>query len=218
MRFKFTKYILLFVFLLFVCSAASFAEDLQYWSTWSFAHDISDKQQVSALIEIYFKNNMKNDYVYDEYLSYSQKLDMGFAWQGQLYFEGAKASDDKWIMTRSLVAGLSYSKEISNICTVKLEDRFFYKINSPAGWDYHRPRIYLTKDLGKIKFILSDEIRIDLSGARADAFYRNRIYLTALLKASPSLQLGLGLLRQSDKVGADWQSFNGIQSFVNVNL
>ena len=194
------------------------ANDWQYWSTWSATHSVSKKEQVSVLTEIYFHGIISEDYVYDEYVTYGRKLGHGFSLLGQLYFESVKSVDGKWNGTRSAVAGLSYAFEIPKAFAVKIEDRFFYRLNSPAQWDYHRPRLYLTKGIGPIILTLSDEMRIDLSGGRADKFFRNRIYANLSTKISPAVMLGLGYLRQSDKIGGSWASFDGIQSLVTVNF
>lgn len=199
--------------------SASGREDWQYWSTWSAAHKLSEKSEVSALAEVYFRDDMSDDYLYDEYLTYSRQVGYGFGLVGQLYFESAETDDNEWVGTRSVVAGPTYSVDIPVIGKLKLEDRFFYRINSPAKWDYHRPRVYLSHDLGPITLMLSDEMRVDLSGDRAYNFYRNRIYATILWKATEYLTLGLGYLRQSDRAdNGDWQSVNGLQSVVTVTF
>jgi hypothetical protein len=208
------KMSIVFILLLY-CTASVFAEDWQYWSTWSAIHDISSKAQVSALTEAYFRG-ISDDYVYDEYITYSHKLEHGFGLFGQLYFESVKSSSNAWLGTRSAVAGLFYEKELYHIGRIKLEDRIFYRLNSPAEFDYHRPRLYFFRDIGQIKLTLSDEMRIDLTGERTDKFYRNRIYAMVSKKVSPSLLLGIGYLRQSDKNGGSWESFNGVQSLVSV--
>ena len=199
-------------------AASVSANDWQYWSTWSATHNISEKEQVSALTEIYFHGILSGDYIYDEYVTYARKLGHGFGLSGQLYFESVKSPDNKWNGTRSAVAGLSYAFEIPKAFAVKIEDRFFYRLNSPAEWDYHRPRLYLTRGIGPVTLLLSDEMRIDLTGGRADKFFRNRIFANLSAKLSPSLQLGIGYLRQSDKIGGVWESFNGVQSLVTVNF
>ena len=210
---------LMLALLALVASAAPlFAADWQYWSTWSATHDVSDKAQVSALTEAYFRGSLADDYVYDEYVSYFRKLGHGFGLLGQLYFESVKTSGDTWAGTRSAVAGLSYEKNVFNVCKMKIEDRLFYRLNSPAQWDYHRPRLYLTRDIGKVKLSLSDEMRIDMTGERAENFYRNRIYAMVSTKVTSSLLVGLGYLCQSDKIAGDWISFNGVQSLVSVQF
>jgi hypothetical protein len=212
-----TKLSMFIMFLLGGAASVS-ANDWQYWSTWSATHNISKKEQVSALTEIYFHGILSGDNVYDEYVTYARKLGHGFGLSGQLYFESVKSPDNKWNATRSAVAGLSYAFEITKAFAVKIEDRFFYRLNSPAEWDYHRPRLYLTRGIGPVTLTLSDEMRIDLTGVRADKFFRNRIYANLSTKISPAVMLGLGYLRQSDKIGGSWASFVGVQSLVTVNF
>ena len=194
------------------------ANDWQYWSTWSATHPVSKKEQVSVLTEIYFHGIISEDYVYDEYVTYGRKLGHGFSLLGQLYFESVKSADGKWNGTRSLVAGLSYAFEIPKAFAVKIEDRFFYRLNSPAQWDYHRPRLYLTHRFGLVTLTISDEMRIDLTGCRDNKIFRNRIYANLSTKISPAVMVGLGYLRQSDKIGGSWASFDGVQSLVTVNF
>jgi hypothetical protein len=191
-----------------------YARDFQYWNTWAASHDLSDKAQVSMLTEVYLRDNATKSYVFDEYVTYFHKLPYGFGLAGQLYFESVKATDNTWIATRSAVAGASYSLKVPYVCSVKIEDRFFYRLNSPAQFDYHRPRIYLNRGIGPVKLTLSDEMRLDLSGARADVFYRNRVYAMASGNILKNLTLGLGYLRQSDMIGENWESFNGMQTLV----
>jgi hypothetical protein len=194
-------------------------EDWQYWSTWSATHKLSDKSSVSALAEVYFRDDMSDDYVYDEYLTYARRLGSGFGFVCQAYFESVEKTRGEWTGTRSAVAGPTYTVDITGIGKLKLEDRFFYRVNSAAGWDYHRPRIYLSRDIGPVTLMLSDEMRVDLSNERAFDFFRNRIYATVLWKKTDNLTLGLGYLRQSDRANdGDWSSFNGLQSVVNVSF
>ncbi len=194
-------------------------EDWQYWSTWSAMHPLSERSAVSAMAEVYFRDNLSEDYVYDEYLTYSFQAWRGFGLVAQLYFESVKDTEGAWTATRSAVAGPTYAVELPYVGRLKLEDRFFYRLNSPAEWDYHRPRIYLSRDFGPLTLMLSDELRLDLSCQRAYDFYRNRIYATVLWKAMDHLSLGLGYLRQSDRAdNGDWSSFNGVQTVVNVTF
>lgn len=169
------------------------------------------------MAEVYFRNDMSEDYVYDEYVTYSFQAWRGFGLVGQAYFESVRNAGGDWTGTRSAVAGPTYAVAIPHVGNLKLEDRFFYRLNSPSEWDYHRPRIYLSRDFGPLTLMLSDELRMDLSCQRAYDFYRNRIYATVLWKATGYLTLGLGYLRQSDRADdGDWSSFNGVQSVVNV--
>ena len=198
-------------------SNASAREDWQYWSTWTAAHKLSEKASVSAMAEIYFRDDMKDDYVYDEYITYTRKIGYGFGLIAQGYFESVQSAAGEWNGTRSAVAGATYSFNVPCIADIKLEDRFFYKVNSPAQWDYHRPRLYISRAFGPVTLMLSDEMRVDLSGSRDHNFYRNRIYATVILQATDCLALGLGYLRQSDRdANGDWSSVNGLQTVVSV--
>lgn len=204
---------------LLVAATAFAGEDWQYWSTWSATHGLSEKSAVSALAEVYLRDDMSDDYVYDEYVTYSRQIGRGFGMICQAYFESVQSAKGDWVGTRSLVAGPTYTVDIPVMGKLKLEDRFFYRINSPAEWDYHRPRAYLSHAVGPVTLMLSDELRVDLSGDRPHDFYRNRIYATVLWKTTETLTLGVGYLRQSDRAAdGDWSSFNGVQTVVGVTF
>jgi len=205
--------------LIVVAGIASGSDDWQYWSTWSATHKLSEESSVSALAEVYFRDDMSDDYVYDEYITYSRQIGHGFGFVCQAYFESVEKSEGEWVGTRSAVAGPTYSVDIPVVGKLKLEDRFFYRINSPAEWDYHRPRVYLSHDAGPFTVMLSDEMRVDLSCDRAHDFFRNRVYATVLWKATDTLTLGLGYLLQSDRADdGDWSSFNGVQTVVGATF
>lgn len=204
--------------LFLACSTVALASDWQYWSTWSAAHDVSDKAQVSIMAEGYYRNNMSDDYVYDEYITYSRKVSHGWGWLGQGYFESVRLSDGSWNGTRAAVAGPFYEARIPHVGRLNIQDRLFYRINSPGGWDYQRPRISLMREVGPVTLSLADEMRMDLSGDRADTFYRNRVFAMVSGKVTKSLLLGIGYVCQSDKVGEDWKSFNALQTLVTANF
>jgi hypothetical protein len=204
------------VLLIGLC-AITVASEWQYWSVWNAKHNISDKVQVSALTEIYFKNNFE-DYTYNEYISYVRKLGYGLSVLGQLYFESTKNSANVWLATRSFVPGVSYETELFKICRVQIMDRVFYKLNSPSQWDYHRPRIYFIREIGKVKLTLSDEMRIDLTGNREESFYKNRIFISAGTKVSRDLSIDISYILQSDKIKKSWESVNIVQSQVTVSF
>ncbi len=204
---------------LFLPTAASSAgEDWQYWSTWSAAHKLSEKSTVSALTEAYFRDDMSDDYVYDGYLTYSRGIGHGFGVLTEAYFEWAESGAREWTGTRSVVAGLTYSTDIPGVCQLKLQDRFFYRLNLDPQWDYHRPRITLTRDLGPVGLSISDEMRVDLSGDREHDFFRNRLFITVTRKLTDMLTLGVGYVRQSDKTDGDWASFNVLQTVVSLTF
>lgn len=67
--------------------------------------------------------------------------------------------------------------------------------------------------------MLSDEIRLDLSGDRKQDLFRNRAFATVLWKASDALTLGLGYFRQWDRADdGGWVAFNGAQSVLSVTF
>jgi len=200
------------------CASPVFAETWQYWSTWSATHDISGAAQVSALTEVYFRDGLSDDYVHDEYVTYSRKIGLGFSLAGQLYFESVQSAGNAWIGTRSAVAGVSHEADLPGICKARIEDRFFFRLNSPAEFDYHRPRVYLTRDIGPVRLTASDEMRVDLASTRIAPFYRNRVYAMASAVFFEATRLGLGYLRQSDRAGSSWKSFDGIQTLVAVTF
>lgn len=206
------------ILLLATCEAVA-REDWQYWSTWSATHSLSNKSAISVLAEVYFRDDMSDDYVYDEYVTYSRDLGHGLGMVCQAYFESVETAKGEWTGTRSLVAGPNYTLDIPVVGKLKLEDRFFYRINSPAQWDYHRPRVYLSHAIGPVTLMLSDEMRVDLSGDRTKDFYRNRVYATLLWKMTETFTLGVGCLRQSDRItDGNWKSFNGMQTVVGVSF
>jgi hypothetical protein len=182
-------------------------------------HELNEKARVSALAEVYFRDDMSDDYVYDEYLTYARTLGHGFGFLCQAYFESVQAPDGQWSGVRSAVAGPTYQTEIPWGVRLKLEDRFFFRLNSPADWDYHRPRIYLSRGIGPLTLTVSDEMRMDLSGERDEAFYRNRLFATVLWKATETLTLGLGYFRQWDREDdGGWSAFNGVQTVMMIAL
>lgn len=207
------------VFALLVAVATFAEEDWQYWSTWFASHSLTEKSAVSALAEVYFRKDMSDDYVYSEYITYSRQFDRGFGMICQAYFESVETADGDWVGTRFLVAGPTYTVDIPIVGKLKLEDRCYYRINSPAGWDYHRPRVYLSCAVGNVTLMLSNELRLDLSGERPHDFYRNRLYATVFWKMAETLTLGVGYVRQSDRVAdGGWSSFNGVQTLVGVTF
>jgi hypothetical protein len=213
MKIKFKLFVI--TLLMFLGINMSFAADWQYWSTLSAVHNISEREQVSMLTELYFADGLSQNYVYDEYISYSRKIGSWFNLLGQTYFESVRQPNSKWTGTRSIVAGLSYTKDI-HFFIIKAETRFFYKLTSPSQWDYYRPRIYIIKNIGRVSLSISDEMRVDLTDKRISNFYRNRFYATVSIKVSQVVTLGAGYLSQSDKIEDGWKSFNGVQTLINI--
>jgi hypothetical protein len=216
------RYILsmLILMILFLFAFPARADDeWQYWSSWMLTHKLSNVSAMSILAEVYFRDNMRNDYVYDEYLTYTRQMGNGFGIICQAYFEAVEQSGGSWSSVRSLVAGPTYTFTVPNVCRVKLQDRFYYRLNSTGGWDYHRPRIYLTRDFGRFGVSLSDELRIDLSGDRHHNFFRNRVYTTLSCKVSSSATLSLSHVHQADRqANGDWRTFDVLQTMVSFAI
>jgi len=174
---------------------------------------------ISALAEVYFRDDMRDDYVYDEYVTLSRQLGYGFGVLCSAYFESSETVGGDWRETRSAVAGLTYSTRIPYLGKLSLQDRFYYRVNSASGWDYHRPRVSLSHEFGDFTAMLSDEMRVDFTGDRAYQFFRNRVFATLFWKVTKALTLGLGYVRQEDRGGdGEWQGFNGVQTVVSVVL
>jgi len=203
--------------LLSLAGTARAAEDWQYWSTWAATHKLSDSSRLSVLAEMYAQDDMSDDYVYDEYVTYSRWSPNGLGWLLQAYFEAVESAG-AWTGVRSAVAGISWERELGCGWKMNVADRFFYRVNSPAGWDYHRPKLAFECRTGGTIFELADEMRVDLSGDRADEFYRNRLFVTLHRKVTERLTLGIGYVRQSDRSGGPWSDFNVLQTVVKYEF
>ncbi|MCF7975371.1 MAG: DUF2490 domain-containing protein [Phycisphaerae bacterium] len=199
---------------LLLLSTAQGREDLQYLSSWSADHQINDKSFFSLYGECYSKNDMSDDYVYDGFITYGRIIEKGFGMLVQGYFESVEAGNGLWRNTRSVVLGPTYKASPGEGWTVKGQIRFFYQLDPSARFDYYRPRLTVIKDYGPFKLSLSDEMRVDLTNTRETDFFRNRVFLTALKDINRHFTLGLGYVRQSDKISGDWHSFNAIQTLV----
>jgi len=195
--------------------SATANEDWQYWSSWSASHALSEKAGISFLAEMYARNDMSDDYVYDEYVGYSHVLWHGFSALAQGYFESVEGATGTWDGTRSLVIAPVYKTAIPRLGIVQAQARFFWKATDGGEWDYCRPRADVTRSAGSWSLYLSDEMRVDLSGRRSEDFYRNRVFATVSRQLAKSLSLGVGYVRQSDKVRGDWESFNVLQTLVH---
>lgn len=206
------------VVLLMVSNIAWGGEVWHYWSTWSATHKLTPKSSISALVEADFRDQMSDDYVYFAYLTYSRAIGNGFGILAEGYWEWAESAAKNWTETNSVVPGLTYTTGTPRSWQIKLQDRFFYRYNVNPKMDYHRPRMTLTRDLGPVTLVLSDEMRVDLSGDRRYNFFRNRIYATLVRKISPKLSVGLGIARQSDRKDGGWTSFNILQTVVNYTF
>jgi len=190
------------------------SEDWRYWSTWAAEHSVSPRVTVSALAEMYARDDMTHDYVYDEYVSCAYKLGHGFSALSQVYFETVQSGTGAWDGTRSLVIGPVFKGALGGGFDVKAKIRFFYEITSPARGDYHRPRFTVMRDMGPVTLSLSDEMRVDLTGDRSADFYRNRLFCMVSRTFTHSVSGGFGHVRQSDRVDGSWKSVHVPQTMV----
>lgn len=193
-------------------AAARAAEDWQYWSTWAASHKLSDTSSFSVLAEMYARDDMSDDYVYDEYVTYERAAGRGFGWLAEAYFESVETPGG-WNATRSAVLGGFWSADMGAGWKVRIQDRLFYSLTD-SGWDYHRPRLTFSGRIGKVGLSVSDELRVDLSGDRAHDFFRNRLFITGMFPVSDSVKAGIGYVRQWDRTGDGWDAFNGLQTVV----
>ncbi len=189
-------------------------EDWQYWSTWAANHRLSEKGTLSFLGEMYAKGDMSDDYIYLMYAGYTRDIGHGFSILGQGYFESVEHDTGDWTNTQSVVVAPVYQTSLGNDWSIKGQVRFFYQLATTAQWDYYRPRVSLTKNLGSVSVSVEDELRIDLTGNRETDFFRNRVFVTCLKRLTDSVSVGLGYIRQSDRIGGAWESFNVLHTVV----
>ena len=197
---------------------ASAREDWQYWSSWAASHQLSDKDTLSFHGEMYAQDDMSDDYIYLMYASYTRNVGQGFSILGQGYFESVEHDTGDWTNTRSVVIGPVYRTSLGNDWSLKGQVRFFYQLAPTAQWDYYRPRLALTKKLGSVSVSIEDELRIDLAGSRETDFFRNRVFVTCLKQLTDSVSIGLGYIRQSDRIDGEWESFNALHTLVKWEL
>lgn len=198
---------------------AAAREDWLYMGQWTALHNFSAKLTLSALAEVYLQDDISDDYCYDGYLTCTRQLGHGFGAFGQLYTAAVESDEGAWTTSGAVVGGASHTTDIPQVGRLKLQERVFYRVDSPGGWDQHRPRIYLTREFGAWSAVVSDEIRLDLSGDRKQAFFRNRFIATVLWKATDTLTLGLGYFRQWDpRDDGSWSVCNGVQTVMTIAL
>lgn len=123
-------------------------EDWLYMSQWTAVHSLSESATLSLLAEAYFRDDASDDYCYDGYLTYTRKLGRGFGVFGQLYAATVESDEGAWDTLGEAVAGATHTAEIPHVGRLKLQERIFCRVDSPAGWDQHRPRIYLSREFG----------------------------------------------------------------------
>jgi len=201
--------------LILLAQSAMANEDWQYSSSWSASHALSEKAGISFLAEMYARDDMSDDYVYDEYVGYSYVLCHGLSALAQGYFESVEGAAGIWDGTRALVIAPVYKTAIPRLGTVQAQARFFWKATDGGEWDYCRPRVDMTRSAGSWSLYLLDEMRVDLSGRRAEDFYRNRVFAMVSRQLAKSFSLGVGYVRQSDRGQGDWESFNVLQTLVH---
>ena len=202
----------------FSCASAFANEDSQYWSTWQLSCKVSDQTAVKALAEVYLRDDMSDDYVYDQYLGLTHSLGHGFEVMGYAYRLETENCGAGWSTVWSAVGGISYQFDLLEICAVKLQDRFYYQVDPECELDHHRPCVCLTRELGWVKLTVSDEIRLDLSGEREDDFYRNRTQVMVSRELNKTISLGVGCVRQSDRMSGEWNSINALQTVVSYTF
>lgn len=205
--------------MVFLVFAQSFAgEDWQYWSVWQASYKLSASTTAKFLGEVYFKDDMSDDYLHDEYLGVEHALGCGFGAMFYMQHVAVENAAGIWNSSWNAVPGVNYSFDIPAVCKVKLQDRFYYTVDPVWEWDHHRPRIYLSRDLGPVKLTLSDEVRLDLSGERERDFYRNRMQAEISKKVTDFMTIGVAYVRQSDRKNGEWESFNVLQTVVGFSF
>lgn len=210
------KLLILLGFSLLLSTPCMAAYDRQYWGHFKASHKLSVDETVATVFGAYFRDDMSDDYVYFNYLSYSKKLGNGFGLLAQNYSEWAESSTTGWNDTHNLVGGLTYT--FGDEVKVKLQERVYYLYSENPGFNYHRPRINLSKKLGSVTLSVSDEMRVDLSGDRRYNFFRNRIFVTLSRKLNKTTSLGVPLIRQEDRTARGWRSVDGLLTTLSMSF
>lgn len=206
--------------LVVLAGPAGAREDWMYMSQWRVAHDLSPAVTVDVLGEAYLRDDLTDDFVYDGYLTFAWRPGTGFALFGQYLLAVVEPADaGSWSTSEMAVGGVSHTTDLPGIGWLRLQERVYDRLDSPSGWDHHRPRIFLGRDVGPISLTISSEARFDLTGDRPQEFFRNRFFATATWKAARFLSLGLGYFRQWDhNADGHWTEANGLQTAVTVSL
>jgi hypothetical protein len=210
--------ILLAVGILLPAERSFAGEDWQYWSTWKASYRLTEDTAVKFLADSYFKDDMSDDYLHDQYLGVAHAIGNGFSALLSIQHVSVQNGAGDWNPAWKAVPGVSYSTEIPNLCTLQLQDRFYYQFDPDSQWDHHRPRISVSRKVGPVKLTLSDELRMDLTGDRERDFYRNRIQAQISKKVTGSMTLGVAYVRQSDRQNGQWESFNVLQTVVGISF
>lgn len=193
-------------------------EDWQYWSTVKMSWKVAEKTSLKFLADAYLRDDMSDDYLYDQYITVDQAIGRGFHLFTQMQHVAVENNSNNWSEAWKVVPGFHYSFDLQDLCNVKVQDRFYYIVDPECEWDHHRPRIYLSRRIGPVKLTLSDELRMDLSGARERDFYRNRALISVSKTLTDSMSLAVAYVRQSDRKGGRWESFNVLQTVVGFSF
>jgi len=209
----------LLALLLVLAGPVGAREDLRAVVQWSTTANVSERLALSTLGEAYVRDDLRDDYSYAAYLTLTRQMGGGVALFGQYFLAAIEPEAGPWATGDWAVGGCNWTTEIPRFGRLRLQERVYYRVDTPAGWDHHRPRVFLTRPFGRWSVTVSDELRLDLSGDRARDFFRNRLFATATWKATEHLSLGLGGFRNWDH-GDDghWRAWNGVQTVVTVAL
>ncbi len=201
-------------------ATATNAGDLQYWSTWGLSTSLTDRDHLAVRSTALFRDDMRDDYVHDEYLMYSRDVGGGVLLLGQFLFAAVETNRGQWAAVRCGIAGVAWQRDLPLLGRLRLEERILWRIPSPSGWDHHRPRLHLTRKLaGPVSLYLSNEPRLDLSGERPRAFYRNRLFATLMWSVTRRLTVGVGGVRQWDRApDGGWNVVNALQTVVSLSF
>ncbi len=205
--------------LLVLAGPAGAREDWRGLVQWSTSVDLSEKLAVSTLGEAWFRDDVRDDCTYDAYLTLTRRMGGGVALFSQYLVAAVEPSAGSWSTAEWIDGGASWTMDIPHVGGLRLQERAYYRVDSPAGWDHHRPRIYLIRPFGDWTVTVSDELRLDLSGDRAQDVFRNRLFATVGWKATKTLSIGLGCFRNWDhEDDGRWSAWNGVQTVVAVIL
>ena len=207
-------------FLLYLVAGhtAQAREDWQYWSTFSVNHAITERNGLSLVYEIYLKDNMSDDYVYLAIPTYKRVIGQGFSLLGGGYFESVQKDQNNWNDVRSVFLGPVYQLNPFPKWTVESQIKFYYQFAPDRKWDYYRPRFSVSHKLGSFTMSAEDEMRVDLTNEREAKFFRNRVFVTGVKSINNSFSVGLGYIRQSDKVDNRWRSINALHSVLTYTI
>ena len=205
--------------LLALAGPACGREDWRGLVQWSTTAGLSDTLAFSTLDEAYFRHDARDDYTYDAYFTLTRQMGGGVALFGQYLVAALEPENGSWATAEWADGGVSWTTDLPYVGRLRLQERVYARLDSPAGWDHHRPRVYLIRPFGDWTLTVSDEVRFDLSGDRAQDLFRNRVFVTAGWKATDLLSLGVGIFRNWDhEDDGHWSAWNGVQTVITVTL